>query len=386
MKFTLSHDLYVHNLSMIRWYASFVGLDIMEPNYRPNVLTFAAGFGSSMLLVGEFYTVWYFWPNLVKIMESAAMYGVIIQGVVKFYTAVRYRKFFEVMYNRLDLFHYECRQHEQNNATLLKLMERICLLRQYLTLQFCITLAILVFTPAVVYFFKNDTVLIFTILIPFTDPEKTSHYWINLSLQLYLVVIGTAGFIAAESVLILFVTSVAGYANVLKNEINEMNSLLLNAEHTGDRHVVKAKLLEILLLHQRVLEYEQDLEQRYYLNNWVQVASIVINLTGALFGCYVNGSFTMFSIGIAVTVQLFELCLLGTILSIKNEEIEHAFYNSLWYLMDRSERRIFQIMFHKSQHAVEMTVASMAPLNIVLFISIMRKIYAFAMMLMSFFE
>ncbi|XP_040172095.1 odorant receptor 67d-like [Anopheles arabiensis] len=94
----------------------------------------------------------------------------------------------------------------------------------------------------------------------------------------------------------------------------------------------------------------------------------------------------MYALAIAVVVQLFELCLLGTILSIKNEEIEHAFYDSLWYLMDHSEKKDFLIMFHKSQHAMEMTVASMAPLNIVLFIAIMQKIYAYAMMLMNFFE
>ena len=54
----------------------------------------------------------------------------------------------------------------------------------------------------------------------------------------------------------------------------------------------------------------------------------------------------------------------------QNEEIEHAFYDSLWYLMDHSEKKDFLIMFHKCQHAKEMTVASMAPLNIVLFIAV----------------
>ena len=39
------------------------------------------------------------------------------------------------MYNRLDLFHYEYRNHEKNNTTLLLLMNRICLLRKFITLQ-----------------------------------------------------------------------------------------------------------------------------------------------------------------------------------------------------------------------------------------------------------
>uniref|UniRef100_A0A182VT60 Uncharacterized protein n=1 Tax=Anopheles minimus TaxID=112268 RepID=A0A182VT60_9DIPT len=392
MKFKLSHDLYMKNLGSIRWYASFVGLDIMEPNYKPNILTVVAISAVSLPLLGEFYTIWYYWPNLVKLMESAAIYGILVQGVAKFYTALRYRKFFEAMYNRLDRFHYEYRHHEKNNATLLLLMERICLVTRLIAIQLLASGLILGITPAIQYILKGEKIMPFTVVIVFTDPEITSHFLLNIIIQYYLLIVGVAGFFAAESVLILFVTSVAGFADVLKNKIDEMNDILLDAENVEDRTAVKLKLREILMLHQRVLEYENDLDERYYLNNWVQVVSILFNLTGALFGCYMSNSFTMYALAIAVVVQLFELCLLGTILSIKvsnqahNEEIERAFYNSLWYLMDRVEKQDFMIMFHNSQHAIEMTVASMAPLNIVLFIAIMQKIYAFAMMLMSFFE
>uniref|UniRef100_A0A6E8W0N8 Odorant receptor n=1 Tax=Anopheles coluzzii TaxID=1518534 RepID=A0A6E8W0N8_ANOCL len=385
MTFTLSHDLYVYNLHLIRWFASFVGLDIMAPNYKPNILTFLAFFGLSISLIGEVYTVWYFWPILDKLMESAAIFGVFIQGLAKFYTALR-RKFFEVMYNRLDLFHYEYRNHEKNNATLLLLMNRICLLRKLITSQFSISILTLMVTPVAQYILKGERFLVYTIILPFTDPEITSHYLLNLVVQYYLLIVGLAGFSAAENVLILFVTSVAGYADVLKNKIDEMNIILLDAQNSRDRTSVKLKLREIVLLHQRVLEYEDDLDKRYYLNNWVQVASSIFNLTGALFGCYVSNSFTMNALAITIVIQLFELCLLGTILSIKNEEIEHAFYDSLWYLMDHSEKKDFLIMFHKCQHAKEMTVASMAALNIVLFIAIMQKIYALAMMMMRFSE
>nr|XP_049466611.1 odorant receptor 67d-like isoform X1 [Anopheles coluzzii] len=386
MTFTLSHDLYVYNLHLIRWFASFVGLDIMAPNYKPNILTFLAFFGLSISLIGEVYTVWYYWPNLVKLMESAAVYGVFIQGLAKFYTALRYRKFFEAMYNRLDLFHYEYRNHEKNNATLLLLMNRICLLRKFITLQIIGCILVLSLNPVIQYIIKRERVLVYAILLPFSDPEITSHYLLNLIVQYYLMIAGIGGFAAAESVLILFVTSVAGYADVLKNKIDEMNIILLDAQNSRDRTPVKLKLREIVLLHQRVLEYEDDLDKRYYLNNWVQVASSIFNLTGALFGCYVSNSFTMNALAITIVIQLFELCLLGTILSIKNEEIEHAFYDSLWYLMDHSEKKDFLIMFHKCQHAKEMTVASMAALNIVLFIAIMQKIYALAMMMMRFSE
>uniref|UniRef100_A0A182S5C5 Uncharacterized protein n=1 Tax=Anopheles funestus TaxID=62324 RepID=A0A182S5C5_ANOFN len=254
MKFKLSHDLYVKNLNSIRWYASFVGLDIMEPNYKPNVLTALACCVISVTLLSEFYTVWYYWPNLVKLMESAAIYGILIQGVAKFYTALRYHKFFEVMYNRLDRFHYEYRHHEKYNSTLLLLMERICLVTKLITVQLVVSGLVLALTPVVQYIFKGEKLMPYAIVIGFTDPEITSHFLMNITIQYYLLFVGIPGFLAAESVLILFVTSVAGYADVLKNKIDEMNDVLLEAENSKDRTAVKLKLREILLLHQRVLE------------------------------------------------------------------------------------------------------------------------------------
>ncbi|XP_052899263.1 uncharacterized protein LOC128305715 [Anopheles moucheti] len=174
--------------------------------------------------------------------------------MAKFYTFLRYRKFLETACNRLDRFHYEHRHHEQNNASLLLLMERICMVTKLITIQIILPVFVLAVAPIVQYILKGEKVLPYAIVIVFTDPEITSHFLLNIAIQYYLMVVGIAGFLAAESVLILFVTSMAGYADVLKNKIDEMNDTLLDAENSDDRTAVKSKLREILLLHQRVLK------------------------------------------------------------------------------------------------------------------------------------
>uniref|UniRef100_A0A182IPK8 Uncharacterized protein n=1 Tax=Anopheles atroparvus TaxID=41427 RepID=A0A182IPK8_ANOAO len=324
---------------------------------------------------------------MVKLMESAAIYALLIQGSTKFYTALRYHKFFIAMYGRLDRFHQEHRLHAKNNATLLLLMQRIHLVTRLITVQYVVSTIVFAIFPLLGFLWNGDRILCVSLLIPFTDPAILSHYLLNLLWQLYLLMIGVPGFAAAESVILLFVASLAGYADVLQNEIDELNTMLVEAEHPpAERTAVKQKLLEIARLHQRILEYENDLDERYYLNNLVQVFSAVFMLTGSLFLCYVSNYPTMYVLAATGTIQLFELCLLGTILSVKNEEIESTFYNSQWYLMDRSEKSTFLLMLHRSQHAVEMFVANMVPLNIVLFVTILRKIYAFLMMLINFYE
>ncbi|XP_052871733.1 odorant receptor 67d-like [Anopheles cruzii] len=370
MKFARSVDLYIFNLNYLRWWANFLGLDIMTPNYKPNIRTYLGMVGTSVFFFGGPYTVWYYWANWIKLMESAAVYGFVIQGVAKIYTVVRYHGFFVIMYGRLEQFHREHGQHRKNNATLLQNIHRIHQLSKLISAQYAIAMIVLSLVPIACYLMNGEAELPTAMLVPFTDPSVPWHFALNMVGQYYLMLAAWAGFSASESVILLFVASLAGYADVLKNTVDEMNGALVQVGHGKDRTEVRRKLLEIARLHQRVLEYEHDLEERYYLNNWVQVFSSVFTLTGALFHCLFSRQFSMYTLAMAGVTQLFELCLLGTILSIKNEEIESSFYDSLWYLMDRSEQRTFLILFHKSQHAIEMTIASMAPLNIVTFVSV----------------
>ncbi|KFB47253.1 AGAP010505-PA-like protein [Anopheles sinensis] len=386
MNCTVSHDLYIHNLNYIRWCANAFGMDVMAPNFKPNWKTFIAVGIVSIALFGQFYSVWYFWNDVVKLMESTALYALILQGCTKFYTGLRYYDFFIAMYGRLDRLHQEHRTHPKNNAALLLLMQRIYLLTRLIGVQYAFSASVFGLIPPLAYLVTGERMLCVSLVIPFTDPTIPSHYFLNLAWQYYMLMLAIAGFSAAESIILLFVGSLAGYADILKNEIDELNTILQDAERTDDRSMVKKKIHDIACLHQRILEYENDLEERYYLNNFVQVFSIVLTLGGALFLCLVTNSISMYTLAISGVIQLFELCLLGTILSVKNEEIEATFYNSLWYLMDRSEKSTFLILFHRSQHAVEMTVANMGSLNIVLFVTILRKIYGFSMMLMNFYE
>uniref|UniRef100_A0A182FTH3 Uncharacterized protein n=1 Tax=Anopheles albimanus TaxID=7167 RepID=A0A182FTH3_ANOAL len=386
MKFTRSIDLYIVNLNYLRWWANFLGLDITEANYKGNIRTYVTMVGVFLLMFGVWYPVRFYWANWLKLMELGAIFAVGIQGMVKFHTVYRYHYFFVNMYARLEKFHREQTEHSKNNASLLSNIHRIRQVSKLISLQYFLACSTYALTPIAVYLYNGEKMLCFSYLLPFTDPDIPLHYFLNVAYQYYMLFLAWAGFSASESVIVLFVASLAGYVDVLKNTVDEMNECLLRAGYGNDRKEVREKLLEIARLHQRVLEYEQDLEEHYYHNNWVQVFSSVFTLTGAMFNCLFSQQLQMYALAIAGVIQLIELCLLGTILSIKNEQIESVFYDSLWYLMDRSEQKTFLILFHKSQHAIEMTIANVAPLNVVSLVSILRKIYGFAMMLLSFFE
>uniref|UniRef100_A0A2K6VB07 Odorant receptor n=1 Tax=Anopheles darlingi TaxID=43151 RepID=A0A2K6VB07_ANODA len=254
MKFTRSIDLYVVNLNYLRWWADFVGLDITETNYKGNVRTYAALVGVFMLMFGAWYPVWFYWANWIKLMELAAIYAVGIQGMVKFYTVCRYPYFFTNMYARLEQFHREQSDHTKNNASLLRNIHLIRQISRLISLQYLLSCLIYGSIPIAGFLYKREKVLCFSYLIPFTDPDIPWHYFLNVAYQYYLLFVAWAGFSASESVIVLFVASLAGYVDVLKNTVDEMNECLVQVGYGNDRKEVQEKLLEIARLHQRVLE------------------------------------------------------------------------------------------------------------------------------------
>lgn len=136
--------------------------------------------------------------------------------------------------------------------------------------------------------------------------------------------------------------------------------------------------------------YESDLDERYIVICFVQVFTSISGVVVALFLVYMIQFIPGYMLVLASFVQLLQLCLLGTVLTVKvnypapslrhaklntqihfqNEQITETTYNLRWYLLRKSEQKCILQMLHKSQSFVEMTVGGFAPLNLETFVSV----------------
>ncbi|XP_055590516.1 odorant receptor 67d-like [Uranotaenia lowii] len=379
-----SYELYDYNLLFIRWMADFCGMDMMVENYKINYRTVRTVVVLLFAIASTVYSAIIYFPNFYKIVELLMAFGITVQSAAKFSIGYFHWPFYKMMYNKLRLLHFINRDHARNSQTLLLLIQRIHLASKAIAAIYSMAFVVFNMYPLLWFWIMHEKVLSLAFIIPGLSTEASYGYGITLIVHAFLIFLAVTGLVAADTVILLFVTSVSGYADLLRNELDDLNELLDSADY--DRKIISEKVRRICCMHQEVIQYESDLDDRYINTCFVQVVTSVTSISAALFLIYTKNHIPSYGLLPASLFQLLEFCLLGTVLTVKNQEIMESIYDAHWYKLPKEEQRCFELMLHKSQNTIEMTIGGLAPLNIETFVGIINRIYSYFMMLINFIE
>lgn len=156
------------------------------------------------------------------------------------------------MYGRLERFHYKHRDDPENNAVLLRLMERIHLISKALAILYLSAgIGFLVYVVYMYYFF-NERVLMIASRFPWIDADLIVGYLITTGIHTCMIIIAVTGVAAADSAILLFVASLAGYADVFTNDLAELNNELTSM--CPDMRFIRRKVRNLCIQHQDIIE------------------------------------------------------------------------------------------------------------------------------------
>ncbi|EJY57634.1 AAEL017294-PA [Aedes aegypti] len=382
-QFQKSYELYDYNLIFIRRLADVCGLDIMAKNYTFNFRTLLILILTIVSTASVLHSYVFYYQNWFRILETTVLISLIMQAIVKLYNAYIHRHFYETMYDRLRDFHYKYRNHK-NHEQLLLVMEKIHMVTKAFFASYIVTGCCFFVFPVYVYLTERRRELLISIRIPYIDADSVSGYVVTMCFQSSLLVTFVIGFTAADSVILLFVCSLIAIVDVFTYDLRELTAML--NETYPNRFAIRKRMRQLFMQQLEIIEYESDLDERYFVSYFIQILSGVMGITITLFLIYKANYVQGCALLLSLFGQLLEMCLLGTIFSIKNEEITEAFYGMDWYLMDILEQKCIALMLHKSQHFVQMTVGGLRPLNMETFIVIIKSIYTYLMMLITVFK
>ncbi|XP_055542615.1 putative odorant receptor 83c [Wyeomyia smithii] len=379
-----SLEKFQETVKMTRRLANFCGMDVLADNYKPNLRTALTLIGGCSYLVTGMYSAWIFYPNIYESLQAVAPLGMALQGMMKMYSAIVYRSFFYGRQQYLEDFHRTYVECPQYNAALVSLMRKMQLAIKLLILSYLIAIAGFGLYPLYFYLIYGEKTLALNVLIPGVDARTYWGYVCTLAYQMFLLALAINGITAYDTAMMIFICNLAGLVDVYKIKLRELDALLMATKRSPVK--IHDKLREIVIEHYEIFRYESELDKRYIVVNFVQVASSVACLTLSLFLCYMTNYLPGYAFIIGAVFQLLEFCLLGTIFSVKNDDVIVAIYDISWYLLDRSDIKMLNFMFHRSQNSVNLTIGGFAPLNIEVFVEIMKTIYQYFAMLIRFME
>nr|XP_019549091.2 putative odorant receptor 83c [Aedes albopictus] len=236
--------------------------------------------------------------------------------------------------------------------------------------------------PVYFYVMYGERSFAIDVLVPGIDPESQWGYFVTVFYQFFLLAIAMAGISAFDTTFLIFVSNLAGLVDVFKNKLRELDSLL--EQKKVGLFEVEELVRDILKDHYEIVSYESDLDNRYIAVNLMQVGSSVACLSISLFLCYMTNYLPGYAFILGAVFQLLSYCLLGTIFSVKNDEVILAINGTKWYLLEKAQLKMVGFMLHRCQNPSNLTVGGFAPLNIETFVEIMKTIYQFFAMMINF--
>ncbi|XP_055592647.1 putative odorant receptor 83c [Uranotaenia lowii] len=180
----------------------------------------------------------------------------------------------------------------------------------------------------------------------------------------------------------LIILHIVGVADVFKNQLKSLDDLIDREDKDAEK--IHVNVLGICLMHEEIIEYEEELDESYKTVVLFQIITSILEISTCLFILYMTGHINALFLAISAVWQLLEFCLLGVTLTIKNEEIARALYDIKWYKLSSKHQRMLGFVLHNAQNAVEITVGGLALLNLETFVEVMKRIYSYCAMLIQF--
>ncbi|KXJ74892.1 hypothetical protein RP20_CCG012784 [Aedes albopictus] len=331
-----SQDLFDEMINFLRVFLTFCGSDVLlMDKFRWNARTWLCFWTLVSFAITLFYTIVFRSDDIYAIMDTLSYSGIAIQGAFKMHGA----------------------------------LSRVTRLAFFVI-------------PLYVLFVYQKVVLILHVEIPFVDPDVFSGYVITTAYQVMMIALAIAGILAADMGIMILVLHIVGIVDIFRNKLKELDRMLEDAQYSKQQ--IHEKVSEICVMHREIIKYEEDLDECYHTTVFVQVLTSVACLSLALFVVYMTNDWTRAMFLAATFFQLLEFCLLGTALTLKNDQAIVAIYHTKWYLLTPSDQKRLMFVLHRSQNAVEMTIGGVALLNMETFVAIMKTIYSYFTMLLTF--
>ncbi|XP_021696812.1 odorant receptor 67d-like [Aedes aegypti] len=383
-QYKTSLESYDAFMRLFRRFSRLCGADIMDDNFRVDYRTITLCSIIASYMVCVFYSVFHYYPNWLDVLEVFSLMGVGLQGAAKLYNCIDHSEQYRRRNRFLQKFLRIHSDHPKDNAVLMNVMTKIHVFKTILLLSYFFGMIMIGGFPLGYYLFYGQLKLAMNFLIPGVDPSSSLGFGITQAYHLVINVLTVVGIGAMDLIILVVVASVAGLVDVYRNKLEELDELLDLEDETGSQ--VRGMVAEIVELHQEIVRYETNLRDRYEMVNFVQLTSSVSFIALNLFLFYVYDYYHVIGFLLAGVFQLMEFCLLGTIFSVKNDEMTLAIYNTKWYQLARTEQRSLQLILARSQNSVELTALNLLPLNVETFVNIMKNIYKCFAMLITYME
>ncbi|XP_058985013.1 odorant receptor 67d-like [Musca domestica] len=216
---------------IIRLSSKYCGCDVLNPEWKMNLLTWTVITFINMFSILTCYTVYvsiYLEGEWSHSLQALAMVGSGVHGYAKLLNAIRNKAYFRFLVDELHTIYkeYNEKKHSDYRAYLHKTMNRTVVGLKSMGIVYAIVVCSLITVVPFYRFFFNQRVFIMQFLLPGLDPKVERDFIIMNVVHFFSILFGGFGSFAADLCFFLLVFHVPLYKDILSCKFQEINEAL----------------------------------------------------------------------------------------------------------------------------------------------------------------
>ncbi|GAB0089303.1 hypothetical protein DMENIID0001_038220 [Sergentomyia squamirostris] len=229
----------------------------------------------------------------------------------------------------------------------------------------------------------HSAVMIITsmIFLPILDYESDIGYAINYGLYLIMGHFACYGFFTSDYAFLIGMAMAWGQLDIIGYACEDLTEYLEIYGPEDDRRINEC-LAKIIRIHQDHIEYMGYLGRIFNIHSAVMIVTSMICQTIALYAVIETEWMSGISLIFLFIWEIFTICIVGGIYVIKLEQLQKVLINTKWYVMPWQKQKMFVCITQTIQNIPEPT-AIIIPLNINTFVTCMKTMYQYLMILLN---
>ncbi|XP_065361863.1 odorant receptor 67d-like [Calliphora vicina] len=380
-------DRYNKIVGITRTMAALVGADVVDPNYKMNILTWTVILAINAFFVCTIYTIY---VGLVVdkdwkvVLQTLSLVGSAVQGYSKLILCIYRRLVISSMNKKLDNIYLEYQKDKDYLETLRYRTDLATKMLKIVLWIYVIPASTIIVYPLIYSMLYNKKVFVMQFLLPGIDPLTHFGYVLHNVFHVILICLGAFGNFASDMYIFIFIINIPLLKDILRIKCEKLNRIALKArDPTKTMPVVK----EIVEWHQNYNTFAQQVEEVYYGVIFVQVFTSVVSICCTLFSIVIRSWPAAFAYLLYSVVMMYAYCALGNLVEISNDEVIDIIYcDCLWYELSVPEQKLILLMIRKAQKPLTLTIGQIMPLSMNTALQLTKAIYSYMMVLLNFLE
>uniref|UniRef100_A0A1S4JE29 Odorant receptor n=2 Tax=Culex quinquefasciatus TaxID=7176 RepID=A0A1S4JE29_CULQU len=369
-------EFYTSMLVIPNKIAAIVGLDVFSKDYK-TVSANLMGLISIYVLFAyvSVCTVVEVRHDVNDLIYCLVTVGIGLQGVMKIFTFLRYRKDLVWIQDYSKALYKE--EGETHRAVLMDDITIMNVLTKIILGFYGFTSVFMLLAPMIKTYLTGHKYLTFGFWLPYIDRFSWLGYFCNFVMQFIMSVVITSENMGPDTIYFMTMMNSVTQIDLLMIKLRDVCNKIENHDFN-----IKEDLKDIFKRHQEHLLYVRNVEKIYRSYFFVLFSSLGATLVLVLYAIVTRAWIAGYTSCIFIIYEFFIFCYLPTLLEMKKEKLQQEIYNLPWYKMTTSDQKSVRLFLEATQQPNCLTMI-FYPMNMPSFMEVMKIIYSILTLLLT---